>query len=126
MDEKETPSNVVPIRRGPGSIATRFRMGKNAFWDKLLGPEQVNYKTGESNYDDEPDFGGSEDYGPIVTGPETPLGKHLANAIRNSGDIEGSLNEMLGRNNADFTEARLHHINEGKEIKHRKSMKTNE
>lgn len=53
MDEKETPSNVVPIRRGPGDVAARFRIKKNAFFDTLLGPEQVNYKTGESNYDDD-------------------------------------------------------------------------
>lgn len=69
MDEKETPSNVVPIRRGPGDVASRFRIKKNAFFDKLLGPEQVEYKTGASSYDDEED--NSEGFGVKEAGPNT-------------------------------------------------------
>jgi len=90
MDKEETPSNVVPIRRGPGAAATSFRMKKNAFFDKLLGPETVNYVTGESNYDDdheEPEESGR------------------------------TANLMIGSD-----EGRVHHINEGREIKHRKGL----
>jgi len=54
MDEKDTPSNVVPIRRGPGDIQARFRLGKNAFFEHILGKEQgINEVTGESSYDDD-------------------------------------------------------------------------
>lgn len=61
MDEKETPSNVVPIRRGPGDIQARFRMKKNAFFDQILGPEKVNYVTGESSWDDHPEENEDDD-----------------------------------------------------------------
>lgn len=67
------PTNVTSL---PGMKMRRFRTNKNKLKDYLFGAEQVEYDTPKS------------DDGPFVTEAESPLAKHLKNAIQESG-IEG-------------------------------------
>lgn len=116
-NEEDNNSNVVPIRRGSEAAKANFRKRKNKFFDKLIGPEQVNYETGESNYDSE------EPLGPVE--PHSALGKHIAGAIANSG-LEGLHQELsrLGHFNTGSKEASITHINVGRENRYLKDKGT--
>jgi len=114
-NEEDNNSNVVPIRRGSEATKANFRKRKNEFFDKLIGPEQVNYKTGESSYDHE------EPIGPVE--PQSALGKHIAGAIANSG-LEGLHQELnrLGHFNTGGTEATITSMGKFKENRNNKKM----
>lgn len=117
-NEEDNNSNVVPIRRGSEAAKANFRKRKNEFFDKLMGPEQVNYETGESNYDSAP-HAHDDDLGPVDA--HTALGKHIAGAIANSG-LEGLHAELsrLGHFNTGSTEAKIISMGKFKENKNNK------
>lgn len=109
--DADTPNNVVPIRRGGDAAMASLRMRKNAFFEKLLGPEQVNYKTGESSYDDEPEEEDEEPFGVQEAGPNTKATvlNHLAG--------RGHLQEM----NTGINEAKV--ISMGKFVEERNAKR---
>lgn len=106
MDDMGTPGPNHPAHRGlkpadsnvrkmPGMAMRRARLFKNNMLDAVLGPEKVTYE----DHDDIDS--------PFVEDADSPLAVHIKSAIEGSGDIQGSLNQMLGRNNQDFHEARI-------------------
>lgn len=113
----EIPNNVVPLRRGSDAAIASLRQRKNAFFDKLLGPEQVNYKTGESSYDDEPEDNShlvpnEEGFGVKQAGPNTSA------TIINHMNGRGNLEEL----NTGLNEAKIISMGKYKENRDMKRM----
>lgn len=113
MDDMGTPGPNHPAHRGlkapdnviklPGMHLRRARLFKNNMLDAVLGPEQVEYKN-------EPE--------------ESHLDNYVKTSIENSGQAD-ALNAELGRTShfeVGQQEAKIHHINEGREIKRRKEF----
>ena len=114
MDEMGTPGPNHPAHRGlkapdnvvklPGMHLRRARLFKNNMLDAVLGPEQVEHE-------DEPE--------------ESHLDNYIKTSIENSPQAD-VLNQMLGRNNKDFHEARIVSMGKFKEDKANKQlMETN-
>jgi hypothetical protein len=100
----KTPDNVIKL---PGMHMRRARIFKNNMMDAVLGPDQVDYKD-----EDEP--------------KESHLDNYIQTSIENSPQSE-QLNQMLGRNNNDFHEARIISMGKFKEDKaNRELMDNNE
>lgn len=129
MDDMGTPGPNHPAHRGlkpdndnvtqlPGMNMRRLRVFKNSIMDHVFGPEKVTY-TKEWQEPEREDY---EGYGPFVKDAESPLAKHLESALANSGDIQESLNQMLGRNNGDFHEARVISMGKFKEERDNKRL----
>ena len=93
----KTPDNVIKL---PGMHMRRARIFKNNMMDAVLGPDQVDYK-------DEPE--------------ESHLDNYINSSIENSPQSE-QLNQMLGRNNNDFHEARIISMGKFKEDKANKEL----
>jgi hypothetical protein len=118
MDDMGTPGPNHPAHRGlkapdnviklPGMHMRRARLFKNNMLDAVLGPEQV--PTAEEHED----------------APESHLDNYVNSSIENSGHAD-ELNQMLGRNNNDFHEARIISMGKFKEDKaNRELMENNE
>jgi hypothetical protein len=107
MDDMGTPGPNHPAHRGlktpdnvtnlPGMHMRRARLFKNNVLDAVLGPEQVPHDD-----EDEP--------------TESHLDNYIQTSIENSPQSE-QLNQMLGRNNNDFHEARIISMGKFKEDK---------
>lgn len=98
-----------------------FRKRKNEFFDKILGPEQVSYKTPfsepTSSYDDNDDADNEIGFGVKEAGPNTKA------AIINHMAGKGRLEEL----NTGANEAKIVSLGKFKEEKeHRKMMEDNE
>ena len=117
MDDMGTPGPNHPAHRGlkapdnviklPGMHMRRARIFKNNMMDAVLGPEQVPH-------DDEDES------------TESHLDNYVNSSIENSPQSE-QLNQMLGRNNNDFHEARIISMGKFKEDKaNRELMDNNE
>jgi hypothetical protein len=111
----EIPDNVTNL---PGMGMRRARLFKNNLLDAVLGPEQ-----GESNDHDEempPEvaerFKDHLDSLMEKDRTESHLDNYINSSIENSGQSH-ELNQMLGRNNNDFHEARIISMGKFKEDK---------
>ena len=93
----KTPNNVIKL---PNMGVRKARVFKNNLKDTVFGPEQV---------ESEPESG------------ESHLDNHIENAIANSGQAD-QLNQMLGRNNKDFHEAKIISMGKFKEDKANKEL----
>ncbi len=98
-----------------------FRKRKNEFFDKLLGPEKVTYKTPfsepTSSYDDNDDTDNEVGFGVKEAGPDTKA------TILNHMAGRGRLEEL----NTGATEAKIVSLGKFKEEKeHRKMTENNE
>jgi hypothetical protein len=110
MDDMGTPGPNHPAHRGlkapdnvvkmPGMGMRKARLFKNNMLDAVLGPVKVTYN--EDHDDDDSD--------------ESHLDNYINSSIENSGHSE-ELNQMLGRNNNDFHEARIISMGKFKEDK---------
>jgi hypothetical protein len=115
MDDMGTPGPNHPAHRGlkapdnviklPGMHMRRARLFKNNMLDAVLGPEQVHYDN-----EDEP--------------KESHLDNYVNSSIENSPQSH-ELNQMLGRNNDDFHEARIISMGKFKEDKANKELMEN-
>ena len=118
MDDMGTPGPNHPAHRGlkapdnvvklPGMAVRKARLFKNNMMDAVLGPEKVEYQSdGEDSN-------------------ESHLDNYINSSIENSPQSE-QLNQMLGRNNKDFHEARIISMGKFKEDKaNRELMENNE
>jgi hypothetical protein len=129
MDDMGTPGPNHPAHRGlkpdkdnvaqlPGMNMRRLRVFKNSIMDHVFGPEKVSY-TKDWEQPEREDY---EDYGPFVEEGKSPLAQHIKDSIAGSGDIQGSLNEMFGRNNNDFHEAKIISLGKFKEDRDNKRL----
>lgn len=103
MEEDGQNAEVVPLRKGTPALMAHLRKNFHAFKDSLFGPEQVEYKTPINLDDDEP--------------MHSPGPFHPGNiGLERKGEAI-SRPEHFG---IGEQEAKIHHINEGKEIRFRR------